>query len=114
MVARSCEDRGMAQVVVEDERTEPQPLGCHRDRREHGDGRELGLEVVVDREVPVPDRLRSAGALDERPPILQPAGADEEPERLHRAAVPDADAFFVRRAARPGSRGSVRRRRCRR
>jgi hypothetical protein len=82
------EHRGMAQVVVEDERTEAQPLGRHRHGRQQRDRRQLRRQVIVNGQVAEADRLGGPGALDERAPILHAACADQEPEGLHGFGLP--------------------------
>ena len=51
----------VAQVVVEDQRAQPYPLGAHGRRRQHGKGRRLRSHVVTDLEDVEPGFLRQAG-----------------------------------------------------
>ncbi len=82
----------MAQIVVEHEWAEAQPLGRHGHGREDGNRRQLRQEVVVDAEVAVPDRLRRLRATDQGRPIEDAARPDHELEGPHPGIFADVRA----------------------
>ena len=79
----------MAQVVVEHERAQPQPLGHHRHGRQQRDRPRLRRQVIVDGEVAVPDCFGGSRVLEQRLATLHAAGAEQEPKGPHRASMWD-------------------------
>ena len=90
------QDRRVAQVVVEHEAGDPQPLRGRGDRRHGRDRRRLGDEVVRDDEGVDPDRLSAAGGLGQLAPARDRARLGQESERLHVPIVPGSAGYRPR------------------
>jgi len=81
------QDCRMAQVVVQHEGADPQPIGDGGDDRHGGHRSKLRDQVIRDDERIDPDRLRAAGRLGELASGGDAARISKESEWLHRAIV---------------------------
>lgn len=73
----------MAEIVVEDEGADPEPLGGRRDRGQGRDRGQLLDEMIREDEDVDADRLRVAGALGEGLAVDDGVGRREKPEGSH-------------------------------